>query len=1255
MANDCGADLFADAARPAGPRWTDAQLRGITATGHSVLVSAAAGSGKTAMLAERCAHLVCEAAEPCDVSELLVVTFTEAAAAEMRGRIHRAIRGKIGESSPAERLRRQLDLVDQMQVSTLHGFCARVLRQHFHLVGLDPGFSVLDAEEARLLRGEVARDLFDDTYELDEDGLFQRFVDAYGDGDDTRLVRQVIKTYELLTSLVGPAEWVERSRRRIEEAADPGRPLERSELGKELVALIDQGLRTCAERCVKAVALVERLGGFEKYAEVLRESAQVLDDWRRVFRDEGLDALAEVAAVEFPRLPSLRNTVPNKELAKAAVDSVRDEMKDGAWRKLLRFTSTEWKEGLAAVAPHANVFLLLVEQFGRRYRQAKDAIRAVDFSDLERFTLDVLRNPKYKRLTPTWAARSYHRRFKHVLVDEYQDINEVQDAILALVSRECVADEPGVRTNLFCVGDVKQSIYRFRLAEAARFIERQRLFRDGGDPPLGEVIDLQQNFRSRAKLLGAVNEVFARLMTAEAVDIAYDESHHLKPGPQYPEAADGSCFAGAPLELHLLPAKPQAAADPEGEEGGEEGLELDRAEREAVLVAKRIREIVGADGGTPMCVTDKDPSAPGGFRARPARYSDVVILLRSMRYKADQYADVLRQVGVPVHSESGTGYFESTEVRDVLALLDLMNNQRQDVPMAAVLRGPLGGLPDADDCLARVRLAYPPRRGEPAVPFHEAVVRYADERDDELAAHLRDFLHRLARWRAAAHRRPLADALWDVYEETGFLTYVAGLPDGEQRQANLLFLHERARQFGTFHRQGLARFIQFLDHLRADSDLGQPSVVSETENVVRVMSVHHSKGLEFPVVVLPDLGKSINLEDCAGTILADRRAGLGLAVADDRLKVRYPSLASTLVRQRLRQQALAEEMRVLYVALTRAKEHLVLVGTCGEGQREKWRARWGGDTPHGGPIPADVILGAGCMLDWLGPVSAAAGLRVIEVHEHTCDEVLAFTSPAKRRPVLTAEQQRLAELRPLESPPAPIAEADELIARLTAAYPFEPYTELPAAEAVADSADRRGSAGEGRGDRRGNAFTPASLPKPRFLLEEGVLAAADVGEATHLVLQHLDFTRPCDAADVAAQVEEMVGRKLIAPAPAAAVDRGAIVWLCESPVGQLLREYARDLRRELPVYFAAEGAPASNDPRDRTMVRGRLDVLIPRPDGCVLIDYKTDAVAAGDVPVRAELYRPQVRQYREAVERITGKPVGEAYLVFLSPRVVVRQ
>ena len=1232
---DVGTGTDAPVAGGAPGRWTEAQWRGITTTGHSLLVSAAAGSGKTAVLAERCAYLVCDAPEPCDVDELLVVTFTEAAAAEMKSRIGAALRSRAA-AAPSERLSQQLALLDRANVSTLHGFCSRLLRQHFHLVGLDPSFSVMDGDEAKLLRADVARQLFEDRYELDNSGQFQRLVDAYADGDDERLVRKAIHTHEMLCSLVDGDGWVERSLRRVSEAAAGGK-LSDSEPGRELTEFLSTGLAGLRARCDEAVRQVERLGGFSKYVQVLRDHAVTLAQWDQRLRDGGIDALAaEVATSAAGKLPPVKNDVPGKDLAKAAVDAVREGMKSGPWRDCLRFSTAEWRDGLRRVLPHAEVFLGLVKQFDVRYRMAKEAARAIDFSDLERFALRALRDPNQPTtLAPSAAARAYHRRFRHVLVDEYQDINEVQDAILCLLSRECVRGEPGSDTNLFCVGDVKQSIYRFRLAEPARFLDRQRHFRSGPGW-LGEVIDLQANFRSRGPLLEAVNGVFERLMTADAVDLTYDQSHRLQPGKDFPTAPDANrCFAGAPIELHLLPDRIDSTSDEEGKAPCDDGdeVDLDRAEREALLVARRVREMLALDGGSPMCVMETGPD--GSTKTRPMRFGDVVVLLRSMKHKADEYAEVLEAAGIPVRSDSSTGYFETTEVLDVLALLSVLDNQRQDVPLAALLRSPLASLPDPEDSFARVRVAYPDAR---QVPFHEAVRLYARQRDDALAAWLRAFLDRLARWRELAQRRPLSDLVWTIYQETGYLAYVGGLRNGRQRVANLLYLHERATQFSNFHRQGLSRFLRFLDSLREESDLGQPQVATEAEDVVRVMSVHRSKGLEFPVVILPDLGKAINLQDCAGNILADRKAGLGMVVVDEEKRVRYPSLASVLVQNRLRQQALAEEMRILYVAMTRAKEHLVLIGTCKPEAPARWAARW---TGHEGPLPADVVLGARAVLDWVGPVAAATAPprgEIFRVTSYAAEDVLAWHHPSRRAAPWTDAQQRMARLEPLDPPPPPHPVADEVVRRLAGTYPFRAYTAVAAAVSV-------------------TSVTGATTLRPPPLLPEARQPTGDeVGAATHRVLQHLDFTRPCDAADIGAQVSELVERRLMDSRAAGLVDAGTIEWLVATEVGALLRTHAKRLRRELPIYADvpphAPGLPPSADPLDRVMLRGRIDVLVPTGDGCVVIDYKTDSVAADRVSERLAIYRPQLDAYSGAVARMTGRPV-RTLVVFFTPRTVV--
>jgi ATP-dependent helicase/nuclease subunit A len=1202
-------------------KWTSDQRSAITHGTGGLLVSAAAGSGKTSVLAERCVHVVCDGADPCHVHELLVVTFTEAAAAEMKGRIGRALADRHA-AAPTEHTARQLAMLDRASISTLHGFCSRLLRQHFHLLGLDPNFRILDGDEATLLKQEVAAELFAQRYDAMDDAgkAFRALIDLYGDGNDQRLIAEVIGAHESLCSVVDPAGWSIDARARLAEVAD--RDLADTALGKRYLDDLRRELVGVQRECEAAGKFVKSLGGFDGYVAHLREMYAVTKHLLSVLDSHGLDALAEVANdVQVPRLKPVASTIPNKELAKERVDKVNRDVKEGPWRKRLAFTARQWRDGMAATLPHADTLLSLVEAFGRMYTAAKDDAGGLDFNDLERLALQVLSDGPD---APSAVARAYHAQFRHVMVDEFQDINQVQDAILTRVSRECLGRAGA--SNLFCVGDVKQSIYRFRLADPKQFLARRDRYAD--DPDAGRVIDLRQNFRSRGPLLVAVNAIFAKLMTRATADIDYDETHRLVPGATFPPPTHAASFAGSPIELHLMPKDVATASDEEAEDG--EAADLDRSQREAVLVGHRILEIVGH-----RTVVDRDGTS------RPATFGDCVVLLRSMRFKADTFSRQLRAMGVPVHSESNTGYFEATEVNDVLSLLQVLDNGRQDVPLAAVLRSPLANLPDPEDALARIRLAYP--SGRDAIPFHAAVRRYAQERNDELAAKLTDLLDQLSRWRQLARDRPVAELLWSVYDETGYLAFCGGLPRGEQRQANLVELHDRARQFGEFRRQGLGRFLTFLGKLRAQSDLGQAAVASEAENVVRVMSIHRSKGLEFPVVFVPDLGKAFNVADLNGSILLDRDLGLGLRVVDEARQVRYASLAWTVVQQSLRQQVLAEELRVLYVALTRAKEHLVLIGTCDGPLAERWRQQW---ADHDGPLPAETVLAARTPLDWLGPTAASVGTGVFDLTAHAAEEVAAWSQEHAASPALSPEQAARARLDPIDPPPHRSAAATAVIDRIAHGYPHAAAARLQAARSVTDLVKHAPVGPSSVGPSSGGP-PERVLDQPRFIVGEVPLHATDRGTATHVVLEHLDFADAATADAIRTQVERLTAGRRLTRQMADAVDIDAIGWLMSTDVGRLLRDRAADLRREVPVYFPQPGTGVG---MDQIMVRGRVDLLVPDGDGWLIVDYKTDRVAGDALVRRADEYAGQLDLYRVAIGRITGQAITGAVLVFLHPR-----
>lgn len=1283
---------------------TPDQELGITLLGRSLLISAAAGSGKTAVLARRCAYIVCQSErqgrERCGIENLLVVTFTRAAAQQMRDRIAQRLAAELAceeagnDEDAVKRLRREIALLPRASISTLSSFCADLVRRHFQAAGVDPDFAVLDEDQAFLLKRQSARAILDEQYAAGDQG-FLELVDLYADGYDERLIEKLIACHALGTSLADPAGWRKMSVQRVTEAA--GRPLAQSELGSDLLGLIEQEtleLLREAKRLHGEAAVL----GLHKYAEHIEDHLLCpAAEWASFAVENDLGQLSasvrgyrETKPASMPGVKADERTPEQLQLA-SEVRAWKALVRQRDAGALLRFSEADWIESLKRVIAPTEQFLRLAELFDREYARAKSDIRALDFADLERTALRLLlREPQRPGdLVPSDIALYYQRHFHHVLVDEFQDINEVQDHLLRLLSRECAPEElrAGWQNNLFAVGDVKQSIYRFRLAMPDMFKARARRAKEGGDG--FRKIDLQMNFRSREPLLAAINAVFWRLLTDEKVlDIDYADAHELAPNPEYP-AADSSGFAGAPVELLVLEPPGTASEDDreddeaddadgaEAEAPARESIEdvreAERIEREAAVVARRIKAFL-AEGRHVL---------NEGSKLEPLSYRHIAVLLRSRKFNSERFANLLRRSGVPCFSEIGTGFFASLEVRDIVSLLHVLDNRRQDVPLAAVLRSPLVDLPEAEDVLARVRLEFAYKD----VPFFEAVLRYARKMDDAIAARLRFVLDQLDSWRKLAHRRPVADLLWHVYTESGYLAYVAGLHDGEQRTANLLELHRRAGQFDAFARQGLGAFMQFLESLEKAGEVGQPPTLSEADDVVRVMSIHAAKGLEFPVVFLADCGKAHNLSDAYGSILLDRRRGLAMQAVDRARQVRYGSVVHELAKRDIRRASIAEELRILYVAMTRAREHLVCVGTAAKDAQADL-ARWQRDQSSDPLHPSEVLKGRS-YLEWLGRAVAKRpehfDVRVIAAGD--IDPEAARFGGRGKRPTVPAE---LAELRSLENPPLPDEATIAVIARLSSPYRFMDVAQLPAAVGVTslshgeplseESGDVAGAAVAAR-DRaaadaaRHRAQAASSLRPPAFLDDAKIPAATDLGTATHVVLRLLDFRAAASESAVREQIGDMIARRQLDPRLAGHVDVASIAWLAASNLGRLLAEHHDKLLRELPVRVPAPPAIVRRDwgsesegPMDRVLLRGQIDVAVPLASGLILADYKTDRLegidAAPGSPHRAKAdaalldtvaaYRAQIAHYRRALEQVTGRQVTAAYLVLLRARRVER-
>lgn len=1193
------------------PAWTESQSRAIHTTGRSLLVSAAAGSGKTAVLAARCAYLVCDAPEPCDVTELLVVTFTNAAAEEMRRRIGQAIYERAGASNDP-RLQRQSLLINAAQISTIHSLGQSIIRRHFHDLGIDPHFRLLDDDESRLLRSELVAKLLEDRFNDPAATDFRKLVDRYANGQPRLVGSMVLAMHAKLSSVIDPEDWLAARRAWLAEASE--KPLCESQIGKAVLSDLATRLLTLADGAQRLAAALAEASGMAGYTKHVADIESTLRGWHEAFAVGTWDALAaDIVGFNFERLPASK--AADREIWKNRIDALKDRIRKFAGCGVFAFTQQQLRDDVRDSLWVTDQIVSLVQTFETSYTQSKRDAGTLDFADLEHLTLQLLKEPGSNPPAPSKIAREYRQQFRHVMVDEYQDVNPIQDTILTLL---------GPDESHFAVGDVKQSIYRFRQADPQRFIDRYKRYKQLKPAP-GEVIDLQQNFRSRGPLLDILNCFFAALMTRESAEVEYSKSQRLVPGARHYGTGDG-VFTGTPIEFHVLEKEPP---NNKGELAGDE--------REALIAAVRIRQLLGLEGTPRARATNRDGST------RPIEAGDIVILLRAMRIKAEHFASILRRCGVPVQADSTSGFFATTEVGDVLSVLRLIVNRRDDLSLAAFLRSPMSGWTQVEDKLAEIRLAFPTGK---CACFHQAYAHYGDELTDPLS----DLICRtdadLDRWRETARNKPVADVLRQIVHDTAYLTYIAGLPDGPQRVANVNELYERAKQFGTFARPTVARFLEFLRDIEDEGDLGMPAAAGVALNAVRIMSIHKSKGLEFPVVILPDLGKAHNLRDANDRLLFDDSVGIAARMVDAEKEIHYATLATTLAASEIRRKQIAEELRVLYVAGTRAKEHLILIGSSKEGCFNAWDDAW---LAHTGPLPAGEVRDASCMLDWLG---AAATLverdrpGSIQRTFHAADSIADTSQKLLQSRTADLIAGSILNMKPLTKPPAVSAPAAAAIARLEYQYPYAAATGTPAVTSVTASTKSGKVAPGGKSVTTHGVveFKPV-LELPRVVAET-VLTAADLGTITHNVLQRINLRSVSDHASLERELQSLVDRRFLRPDEVPHVDRDAVLWFIASTLGRKLQT-ANDVRRELSITYTQ---PAD---ADNQLVRGRLDAVLVETDGLTIIDYKTDNVTDATIDARTDFYRGQIDAYREHLARLARRPVKAAYLVFLKLRRIV--
>ncbi|HAP32291.1 MAG TPA: helicase-exonuclease AddAB subunit AddA [Firmicutes bacterium] len=1269
-------------------QWTEAQCKAIQRDGRHILVSAGAGTGKTMVLVKRLMERIGDTAEPLDVDRLLVMTFTNAAAAEMKKRLAALLSAELGKNPSSSHIRRQLLLLNKARISTVHSFCLEVIREHYHRIGLDPSFRLMDEEESLLLQQDLLEELLEDYYaEHELHSPFYRLAESRSSvRGDRPLQDLIIKLYYFAWSHPDPERWLEKK-----VAAFAG---DDAEAFQYWLGILQEDCRQDLKKMIDLLLLAWETsgqpGGPVPYRENLADELALTQKALDASYGSWEDLSCAVQEISFASLKPCRGDGFDPALQKRATE-LRNRCKKELARlreQLFSRSPKEQEAELHRITPMLQVLVQIVCDFHKRYQALKLERGMADFNDLEHYALQILRHPNSPagRPLPSAAALSYREHFAAVLVDEYQDINQLQEAIITLVSR----DEPG---NMFMVGDVKQSIYRFRLAEPELFINKTSLFKSSNLNKNGETISLTHNFRSRMEIIDGVNYLFRQIMDEKVGEITYDEDAALRGAAFFPPLAETGGQYG--LELLLLthadpyqPAGEESGADAEPaaenqDEPAEEKFdaaadgdpmladeEWDAAALEGKVIARRIREMRGEQSGEPLLIYDKKTDT-----YRPPAYRDIVILLRSNRNYAPAILEELQRSGIPAYAELSTGYFAATEVEVMLSLLQVIDNPYQDIPLAAVLRSPLMGL--RGEQLARLRIATA------KVPFYEAIKTFLAAAGGEEAElrplweKLQSFMDQLYRWQETARQESLGSLIWEIYTDSGYYDLVGGMPGGRQRQANLRALHDRAKQYEATSFRGLSRFLSFVQRLRErGSDLGTARALGEQEDVVRLLTVHKSKGLEFPVVFVAGLARQFNMQDLGRDFLLHKELGFGPKYHDMELRLIYPTLPWLAVKRRLQLELLAEEMRILYVALTRAGQKLVLMAALRDigAKVRSWEEQ---ARQQNLLLPVSERMQARSVMEWLGPAllrHPQAGLlrkmarqperiKIFSDSEKPSDwKVEIFTAASLRgaqagvadvAAASTAEQ--LAGLKDLKPVPVLAIWEKEIARRLGWRYAYPAATRSFAKLSVTTLQRLQTSGFDGQdGDKPLwlAAEFPAESARPR-LLETGPPAAVR-GTAYHLVMRFLDLRQPLDKAGITQQLAEMVERQQLTLQEREMVDPGLVSAFFQEPLGQRLLA-AQPVWRELPFTMTMPATQLYTDwqgEEEQVFIQGVIDCLFREEGGLVLVDYKFSE--SGDAVLMQARYGRQIHYYAHAVAQIRGEPVKETYLYLINRQKTIK-
>lgn len=1192
-------------------KWTKEQLQAIKEKGSNILVAAAAGSGKTAVLVERIIEKIIN--DKIDIDKLLVVTFTNAAAAEMRERVLEAIYQKLDETPENEHLQKQITLLNKASICTIDSFCLDVVRNYFYeLKNISPNFRIADTTEIELLKQEVLEDMFEEKYE-NQDEDFADLINTYTSyRDDTPLKDLILKIYTYIQSNPFPNEWLH-EKIEMYHIHQLEQDFSHSPYGKIL-------LKEVEEEMVDDISILKEVGkSLKKEEELEKFTGTIYDDISKLEILKGnldnWDKAYEIYSnFVFATWPRQKIESEIKDKAK----EIRDDVKKKFSNKLSKIFIYPSKEANQDIQDMHQILVKLeniVLEFGEEFYKRKRNKNIVDFNDIEHFALEVLLENKNGQVQPTEVAKKYQEKFTEIAIDEYQDSNMVQEYILTAISKE---------NNIFMVGDVKQSIYKFRQAMPDLFLSKYKTYKLKEEKEIKDNLKIQlfKNFRSRKNVLDFTNLIFQDIMSESLGEIDYNETEYLNLGANYEEA--GQSLETEINVIDLKEQEEQSENDVDSDENSEEER-IEDIQVEAKFVANKIKKLVEEK----FQVFDKKMK---GFR--DITYKDIVVLLRSTKVNAPIFEEEMINLNIPVFSESSQEYLDSIEIQTIMSLLKIIDNPIQDIPLVTVLRSHIGNF--TDDELVEIRLA------DKYDNFYQAMQKSKINVNKQLREKIDHFFTNLEMWRKDKEYLALDEFIWKLYTDTKYYTYVGLMPNGDVRQANLKMLFERAKQYETASFKGLYNFINFIEKLHLGSgDLGAAKLIGENDNVVRIMSIHKSKGLEFPVVFLSATGKQFNLMDLNQNILLHQELGIGVKYIDYERQVQYDTLTKEAIRNKILTETLSEEMRILYVALTRAKEKLYITGLKKDYNKEieNMQNQVNRYPKTDNKINYILLKKYKKYLDWI---------LLVYLYEKEKTNNLLTVNVLYKKEILKAmvriEDDKIDIREILEQAKIENETMQQLDKILEYQYRYSISTKIPTMTSVTKIKQMK----EKKDNNNENSEEETkTFHKPNFLRtdEKETLTNAQKGTLVHLCMQRLDENIEYDLDKIKACIAQLVQRKIITEVEETNINPYKILEFTKSNIWKQLKQ-AKKVYRERPFFIHIPAKEIYNeDIEDKLLVQGIIDLYyINQQDEIILVDYKTDYVEKGKEEELIEKYKEQLNMYKRALEETLKQKVSKVYI-----------